>query len=75
MGNKKLPGRHATEPTFFIRNFSGALSWVIMKENVLQRWDYLQLLANSKTKKRHNALVDAATKDEIRAITEIVKTV
>ena len=44
-----------------------------MKENVLQRRDYLQLLANSKTKKRRNALVDAATKDEIHTITEIVK--
>ena len=44
-----------------------------MKENVLQRWDYLHLLANFKTKKRRNALVDAAKKDEIHAITEIVK--
>ena len=44
-----------------------------MKENVLKRKEYLNLLATSKNKKRGNSLVNLVTLEEIRAITEIVK--
>ena len=44
-----------------------------MKENVLKRKDYLNLLATSKNKKRRDSLVNLASPEEIRAITEIVK--
>ena len=35
-----------------------------MKENVLKRKDYLNLLATSKNKKRHDSLVNLATPKE-----------
>ena len=42
-----------------------------MKDSVLKRKDYLNLLAKSRNKKRRDALVDLADSSEIRAITEI----
>ena len=44
-----------------------------MKENVLKRKDFLNLLATTKNRKRREGLVDLAMGDEIRAITEIVR--
>ena len=44
-----------------------------MKENVLKRKDYLNLLATSKNKTRRDSLVNLVTPEEIWAITEIVK--
>ena len=44
-----------------------------MKDNVLKRQDYLNLLAKSKNKKRRHLLIDLADPSELKAITEIVK--
>ena len=44
-----------------------------MKNNVLKRQDYLNLLAKSKNKKRRHILIDLADPSEMRALTEVVK--
>ena len=44
-----------------------------MKENVLKRKDFLNLLAATKNRKSREGLVNLATTDEIRAIAEIVR--
>ena len=44
-----------------------------MKENVLKRKDFLNLLTMTKNRKRREGLVNFATADKIRAIAEIVR--